>query len=134
MKKRVFSGITPSNVITIGNYIGAVKRWTHLQNDETLENIYCVVDLHTLTVKQDPDKLRERTYDLFALFLAVGLDPNKSILFLQGHVSAHAEGAWLLTPADDAHVFEGKADWSKLTTWLSLGKAIDIERTNRGTA
>jgi tryptophanyl-tRNA synthetase len=96
MKKRVFSGIQPSDAITIGNYIGAVKRWVALQNDETLENIYCVVDLHTLTVKQDPDKLRDRTYELFALFLAVGLDPNKSILFLQGHVSAHAEGAWLL--------------------------------------
>jgi tryptophanyl-tRNA synthetase len=96
MKKRVFSGIAPSNVITIGNYIGAVQRWVKLQQDETIENIYCAVDLHTLTVKQDPEKLRERTYELFALFLAVGLDPNKSILFVQGHVSAHAEGAWLL--------------------------------------
>lgn len=96
MKRRVFSGIQPSDAITIGNYIGAVKRWVALQNDPAKDNIYCVVDLHTLTVAQDAEKLRERTYDLFALFLAVGLDPDKSTLFLQSHVSVHAEGAWLL--------------------------------------
>ncbi len=83
-------------MIHIGNYIGAVKRWVESQNDAEKENIFCVVDLHALTVPQDPNALRERTLELFALFLAVGLDPDKSILFLQSHVSVHAEGAWLL--------------------------------------
>ena len=96
MKKRVFSGIQPSDVIHIGNYIGAVKRWVALQKDPAKDNIYCVVDLHALTVKQDPEVLRERTLELLALFLAVGLDPEKSTLFVQSHVSVHAEGAWLL--------------------------------------
>jgi tryptophanyl-tRNA synthetase len=96
MKRRVLSGIQPSNVIHIGNYIGAVKRWVESQNDPAKDNIFCVVDLHALTVQQEPDVLRERTFELFALFLAVGLDPNKSLLFVQSHVSVHAEGAWLL--------------------------------------
>ncbi len=96
MKKRVFSGIQPSEVIHIGNYIGAVRRWVELQNDPEKENIFCVVDLHALTVRQEPEKLRERTMELMALFIAVGLDPEKSLLFLQSHVSVNAEGAWLL--------------------------------------
>lgn len=96
MKRRVFSGIQPSNVIHIGNYIGAVKRWVASQDDPAKENIFCIVDLHALTVPQDPAVLRERTLDLMALFLAVGLDPQRSILFVQSHVSVHAEGAWLL--------------------------------------
>jgi len=96
MKKRIFSGIQPSNVIHIGNYIGAVKRWVESQNDAEKENIFCAVDLHALTVPQDPKMLRERTLELMALFLAVGLDPDKSILFVQSHVTVHAEGAWLL--------------------------------------
>ncbi|MDP4200249.1 MAG: tryptophan--tRNA ligase [Bacteroidota bacterium] len=96
MKRRVFSGIQPSEVIHIGNYIGAVKRWVALQDDPAKDNIYCVVDLHALTVKQDPEVLRERTLELMALFLAVGLNPEKSTLFVQSHVSVHAEGGWLL--------------------------------------
>ena len=96
MKRRVFSGIQPSEMIHIGNYIGAVKRWVELQNDAEKDNIYCIVDLHALTVQQDPAALRERTLELLALFLAVGLDPDKSTLFVQSHVTVHAEGAWLL--------------------------------------
>ncbi len=96
MKRRVFSGIQPSEMIHIGNYIGAVKRWVELQNDPEKDNIFCIVDLHALTVVQDPAALRERTLELMALFLAVGLDPDKSILFVQSHVTVHAEGAWLL--------------------------------------
>lgn len=83
-------------MIHIGNYIGAVRRWVELQNDAEKDNIYCIVDLHALTVMQDPQMLRERTLELLALFLAVGLDPNKSTLFVQSHVTVHAEGAWLL--------------------------------------
>jgi tryptophanyl-tRNA synthetase len=96
MKRRVFSGIQPSEMIHIGNYIGAVRRWVELQEDPEKDNIFCIVDLHALTVPQDPAALRERTLDLMALFLAVGLDPDKSILFVQSHVTVHAEGAWLL--------------------------------------
>ena len=83
-------------MIHIGNYIGAVRRWVEMQNDPEKDNIFCVVDLSALTVPQDPQVLRERTLDLLALFLAVGLDPKKSTLFVQSHVSVHAEGAWLL--------------------------------------
>jgi tryptophanyl-tRNA synthetase len=96
MERRIFSGIQPSDIIHIGNYIGAVKRWVASQDDPNKENIFCVVDLHALTVPQDPTVLRERTLELMALFLAVGLDPQKSVLFVQSHVSVHAEGAWLL--------------------------------------
>lgn len=78
----------------LGNYLGAVKRWVAEQH--TNENFFCVVDLHTLTVPQDPDELRDRTRSLAALLLACGLDPNAVTLFLQSHVSAHAEACWLL--------------------------------------
>jgi tryptophanyl-tRNA synthetase len=94
--RRVFSGIQPSEIIHIGNYIGAVKRWVASQESGEKENIFCIVDLHALTVQQDPQLLRERTFELMALFLAVGLDPEKSVLFVQSHVSTHAEGGWLL--------------------------------------
>src|SRR5581483_1974751 len=96
MKRRIFSGIQPSEVIHIGNYIGAVRRWVEMQDDPEKENIFCIVDLHALTVPQDPNALRARTLELLALFLAVGLDPNKSLLFVQSDVTVHAEGAWLL--------------------------------------
>ncbi|SRR5579883_47019 len=96
MKRRIFSGIQPSDVIHIGNYIGAVKRWVASQEDPERDNIFCVVDLHALTVKQEPEELRRHILELFALFLAVGLDPNKSTLFVQSHVTTHAEGGWLL--------------------------------------
>ncbi len=126
MKRRVFSGIQPSEVIHIGNYIGAVKRWVALQDDPAKDNIYCVVDLHALTVKQDPEVLRERTLELLALFLAVGLDPAKSTLFVQSHVSANAEGAWLLncvTPES----------WLKKMTQYKDKSAKQAERGREGT-
>ncbi len=93
-RPRVFSGIQPSGDMQLGNYLGAVKRWVAEQDNK--ENFYCVVDLHSLTVPQDPDTLRRQTRSLAGLLLAVGLDPKKVVLFLQSHVSAHAEGAWLL--------------------------------------
>jgi tryptophanyl-tRNA synthetase len=96
MKRRVFSGIQPSSDIHLGNYIGAVKRWVEMQENPEKENIFCIVDLHALTVPQDPKLLRARTLELMALFLAVGLDPEKSLLFVQSHVTVHAEGCWLL--------------------------------------
>lgn len=93
-KKRIFSGVQPSGNLTIGNYLGAIKNWIPMQ--EEFECLYCVVDLHTLTVRQKPSDLRQRSLNLLALYMACGLDPHKSILYLQSHVSAHAELAWLL--------------------------------------
>ncbi len=93
-KKRIFSGIQPSGNLTIGNYLGALKRFPELQSE--YDCLYCVVDLHTLTVRQDPEELRKRSYALLALYIACGLDPEATTLFLQSHVSGHAELAWIL--------------------------------------
>lgn len=93
-KKRIFSGVQPSGNLTLGNYLGALKNFALLQND--YECIYCIVDLHALTVRQIPEQLRERTYSLLALYIACGIDPEKNILFAQSHVSGHAELAWIL--------------------------------------
>lgn len=93
-KKRIFSGVQPSGNLTIGNYLGAIKNWIPMQDE--FECLYCVVDLHTLTVRQKPAELRQRSLNLLALYMACGLDPEKCILFLQSHVSAHSELAWIL--------------------------------------
>lgn len=93
-KKRIFSGVQPSGNLTIGNYLGAIKNWIPMQDE--FECLYCVVDLHTLTVRQNPAELRQRSLNLLALYMACGLDPQKCILFLQSHVSAHSELAWIL--------------------------------------
>ncbi len=93
-KKRIYSGIQPSGIITLGNYLGAVKNWVNLQND--YDCLYCIVDMHALTVRQDPQKLRQNTLTLAALYLACGLDPEKNIIYVQSHVPAHAELSWIL--------------------------------------
>lgn len=93
-KKILFSAIQPSGILTIGNYLGAIKNFKKLQSD--YNSIFSLADLHTLTVKQDPAVLRKNTYELTALYLACGIDVEKSILFAQSHVSAHAELAWVL--------------------------------------
>ncbi len=93
-KKRIFSGVQPSGNLTIGNYLGAIKNWIPMQDE--YDCIYCVVDLHTLTVRQKPAELRQRSLNLLALYMACGLDPQKCILYLQSHVSGHAELAWIL--------------------------------------
>ena len=93
-KKVILSGIQPSGILTIGNYLGAIRNWKPMQ--EEFDCIFMLADLHTLTVKQEPSKLRANTYELTALYLACGLDPVKSILFLQSHVPAHAELTWIL--------------------------------------
>ena len=92
--KRVFSGIKPSGGMQLGNYLGAIKRWVQMQ-DEDYETIYCVVDLHAITVWQDPAELKRATHEVAAAMIASGIDPAKSILFNQSQVSAHAELAWL---------------------------------------
>ena len=93
-KKRIFSGIQPSGCITLGNYLGALKNWVALQDE--YECIYSVVDLHSITVRQEPAALRKNALDLLAEYLACGIDPNKSLMFIQSHVSAHAELGWIL--------------------------------------
>ena len=93
-KKRVFSGIQPTGNIHLGNYLGAIKNWVAGQDEKI--NYFCIVDLHSLTVPQDPDDLRFQTRSLAAWLLAAGIDPDKSTLFIQSHVRAHAEGCWLL--------------------------------------
>ncbi len=92
--KRIFSGIQPSGGLTLGNYLGAIKRFVAAQ-DEGIETIYCMVDLHAITVWQDPDKLRHATRELAAGYIAAGLDPARSILFNQSQVAAHAQLAWI---------------------------------------
>ncbi|MEX1660255.1 tryptophan--tRNA ligase [Thioclava sp. 15-R06ZXC-3] len=94
-KPRVFSGIQPSGGLTLGNYLGALKRFAQKQ-DEGIETIYCLVDLHAITVWQDPEALRRQTREAAAAFIASGVDPARSILFNQSQVSAHAELAWAL--------------------------------------
>lgn len=93
-RPRVFSGIQPSGDVHLGNYLGAVKRWVDEQRDK--ENYFCIVDLHSLTVPQDPETLRRQTRSLAALLLAAGLHPDQCTLFVQSHVGAHAEACWLL--------------------------------------
>ena len=94
MRTRVLSGIKPSGELTLGNYLGALRRWVAEQ--DRYENYYCVVDLHAITEPQDPMELRRRTRDLAALYLAAGLDPARSTIFIQSHVAAHSELAWIL--------------------------------------
>jgi len=93
-KKRVFSGIQPTGNIHLGNYLGAVKNWVAKQEEKV--NYFCIVDLHSLTVPQDPENLRFQTRSMAAMLLACGLHPEKSTIFIQSHVQAHAEGCWLL--------------------------------------
>ena len=93
-RKRIFSGIQPSGKIHLGNYLGAVRNWVQLQDE--YDCIYCVVDEHAITVRQDPAELRRKTLELFAQLLACGIDPERSTLFVQSHVTQHAEIAWVL--------------------------------------
>jgi len=95
MKKTIFSGIQPTGNLHIGNYFGALKNWIELQNKETA--IFCIVDLHSITVPQNPEILRRNTFDTAAIYLACGIDPKKSIIFAQSDVPAHSELAWILS-------------------------------------
>ena len=92
---RVFSGVQPTGNLHLGNYLGALKQFVELQDDN--ECIYCVVDMHSITVPQDPKQLKEHIKDIAALYIAVGIDPKKNIIFVQSDVSGHAELSWILT-------------------------------------
>ena len=95
-KKRVFSGVQPTGNLHLGNYLGAIKNFVELQNEKDNECVYCVVDLHAITVKQDPKILKDNIRETTAAFLASGLDYKKSIIFNQSLVPAHSEGSWIL--------------------------------------
>lgn len=95
-KKIVFSGVQPSGALTIGNYIGAIKNFVELQNSGDYDSYYCIVDLHAITIPQIAKDLRRNTLDVLALYLAVGIDPEKSTIFIQSHVPAHSELSWVL--------------------------------------
>lgn len=94
MKPRVFSGVQPTGTPTIGNYVGAMKGFVELQSD--YDTIYCVANQHAITVPQDPKLLRQRTRELAALYLAIGINPEQSIMFVQSDVPAHAQVAWII--------------------------------------
>jgi tryptophanyl-tRNA synthetase len=122
-RERVFSGIQPSGTPTIGNYIGAIKYWVAEQ--DIYNNIYCVVDLHAITVPQDPAKLRESTRQLYATLIACGLDPERSAIFVQSHIHEHAELTWILnciTPMG----------WLNRMTQFKTKAGADREAANAG--
>jgi len=96
MTKKIFSGVQPSGNLHLGNYIGAIKNFVDLQNQKGNQCVYCVVDLHAITLRQDPKILKENIRETTAAFLASGIDPKKSIIFNQSLVPAHAEGSWIL--------------------------------------
>jgi tryptophanyl-tRNA synthetase len=96
MEKKIFSGVQPTGNLHLGNYIGAIKNFVDLQNQEGNECVYCVVDLHAITLKQNPKILKDNIRETTATFLASGIDPKKSIIFNQSLVPAHAEGSWIL--------------------------------------
>ncbi|MDC0044205.1 tryptophan--tRNA ligase [Candidatus Pelagibacter sp.] len=97
MKKKIFSGVQPTGNLHLGNYLGAIKNFVDLQNQKQTDCIFCVVDLHAITVKQDPKLLKKNIRETAATFIASGIDPKKSIIFNQSLVSAHAEAAWILS-------------------------------------
>ena len=96
MSKKIFSGVQPTGNLHLGNYLGAIKNFTKLQNDIENSCIFCVVDLHSITVHQDPKLLKKNVRETVATFIACGIDPSKSIIFNQSSVPAHSEGAWIL--------------------------------------
>ena len=97
MAKKIFSGVQPTGNLHLGNYLGAIKNFVDLNNDAENDCIFCVVDLHAITVKQDPKELKNNIRETVATFIASGIDPKKSIIFNQSGVAAHSEGAWILS-------------------------------------
>ena len=97
MKPIIFSGVQPSGNLHIGNYLGAISQWVEMQNE--YDCIFCVVDYHAITVKQDPEELKKRIIDIAKIYLASGIDPKKSVIFQQSHIRAHTELGWILNCA-----------------------------------
>jgi len=97
MKKKIFSGVQPTGNLHLGNYLGAIKNFVELNNDDNNDCIFCVVDLHAITVNQEPSELKNNIRETVATFIASGIDPKKSIIFNQSQVSAHSEAAWIFS-------------------------------------
>jgi tryptophanyl-tRNA synthetase len=133
-KQRIFSGVQPSGNLHIGNYLGAIKNWVELQ--EKYESIFCVVDMHAITVPQDPETLRKKTIEIAKIYLAAGIDPKKSSIFVQSQVSEHAELMWILntiakmSELDKMTQFKDKSGVvdriSKEEHFLNLDRALNI--------
>ena len=125
MKKKIFSGVQPTGNLHLGNYLGAIKNFVSLNNDNENECIFCVVDLHAITVTQDPAILRENIRETVATFIASGIDPKKSIIFNQSQVVAHAEAAWILSCT-------AKMGWLNRMTQFKEKAGKDKESANVG--
>ncbi len=119
--KRVFSGVQPTNNLHLGNYLGAIKNWVELQN--SYDAFYCVVDLHAITVKQDPKELRQNVLNVAKTYLALGVDPDKSTIFVQSHVPQHAELAWVL------NTVAKMSDLMRMTQFKDKTGIVDLEKT-----
>jgi len=117
-KKTAFSGIQPSGSLTLGNYLGAIKNWVALQRD--FDCFYCVVDLHAVTVRQEPAELRKCTLDVMAMLMACGIDPHEHTLFMQSHVHEHSELAWILA----CHTYMGEL--SRMTQFKEKSGRADV--------
>lgn len=120
--KTIFSGIQPSGDLTIGNYFGAIKNWIKLQGEYNC--FFCIVDLHAITIRQDPKKLREKILEVLAIYIACGIDPEKNNLFIQSHVPFHSELAWIL----NCYTYMGEL--SRMTQYkeksLNVGESIPV--------
>ncbi len=133
-KKRIFSGIQPSGVIHIGNYLGAIKQWVELSLQEGLatdkqnqyECIFSIVDLHAITVPQDPNELKKNIYNLLALYLACGIDPKRSPIFVQSQISAHAELTWIL------NTISYMGELSRMTQFKDKSAKINTDKSSVG--
>ncbi|WP_089697878.1 tryptophan--tRNA ligase [Candidatus Pelagibacter communis] len=125
MAKKIFSGVQPTGNLHLGNYLGAIKNFVELQNEKDNNCIYCVVDLHAITLKQDPKELKNNIRETAATFLASGLNPNKSILFNQSLVPAHSEGSWILSCI-------GRMGWLNRMTQFKEKAGKDKEKASVG--
>jgi tryptophanyl-tRNA synthetase len=123
MKQRIFSGIQPSGNLHIGNYLGAIKNWVKLQNE--YDSIFCVVDMHAITVPQDPEQLRKKTIEVAKIYLASGIDPEKCSIFIQSHISEHAELAWILNTITKISELE------RMTQFKDKSGIIDIKKIDK---
>ena len=125
MGKKIFSGVQPTGNLHLGNYLGAIKNFVELNNDTENQCIFCVVDLHAITVKQDPIKLKDNIYETVATFIASGIDPQRSIIFNQSKVSAHSEAAWILSCV-------GRMGWLNRMTQFKEKAGKDKEKASVG--
>ena len=125
MSKKIFSGVQPTGNLHLGNYLGAIQNFVKLNNDDKNECVFCVVDLHAITVKQDPKELKKNIRETVATFVACGINPNKSIIFNQSAVPAHSEAAWLLSCT-------GKMGWLNRMTQFKEKAGKEKEKANVG--